>query len=173
MKKGTTTATVVLFAVYGIFLASLPASAGQHQPQLHPLLPDLVVSLKLVIKRYVNHNGVTCFSTMPKYTVSNKGQATAKKFSVKLYYKAQTKNRFQYWSEAPNLTLAPGKSRTFPPSAVDENVWCADKKGKVGFRVIAVYSGKEKSKTNNETVKLFPRLNMPPGVDFKQLGHSQ
>ena len=165
--KALGTTIICLCIISLISLIVSPGWAGPPTPPVHQLLPDLVVNLKLVVKKYVNFEGVTCYSTMPEYTVTNKGLATAKNFSVKVYWMRQGKTQgkaFRLCGENPSLTLAPGKSWTQKASAVNDNVWCADKKGKVGFRVIAVYSGKEKNKKNNTATAYFLDFTAHPDV---------
>jgi hypothetical protein len=157
MKKGKKTLCICFISLWMGFVMALPALAGSPKPPVSQLLPDLVVSLKLVTKKYVNYKGVTCYSVMPEYTVTNKGQATAKTFQIKIYRKAQGK-AFENWSTSGSPTLKPGKSWTHKASAVDENVWCADKTGEVGYRVVADAPNKviETNENNNTAMKQFP-----------------
>ena len=41
------------------------------------------MKVSLNVKKYTNDKGVTCDSTTPVYTATNKGQAPAKKFGIK------------------------------------------------------------------------------------------
>jgi len=162
-EKKITAAAIITMGI--LFLGAFVARGGQPQPMEKKLLPDLVVRLKLVAKKTSGSGKTACYSVMPEYTVTNQGQVAARNFQVRIYRKGQGATQgkaFKYWGSTGNLTLAPNQRWTYKGSAVDENVWCSDKKGKVGFKVTVVYSGKEKTKQNNTAVKLFPKFHIQP-----------
>ncbi|RTZ99611.1 MAG: hypothetical protein DSY89_08015 [Deltaproteobacteria bacterium] len=63
-------------------------------------------------------------------------------------------------------SLGPGKSLTVDLGPVAQNVWCADKTGKIGFRVIVDYKNQvvESNEQNNTARVIFPAFTAHPGV---------
>ncbi len=169
MKKSKKSQLLALFIMCACFLCVQPLLAGQPRPTATLLLPDLAVKLKLVTKKFVSGKGVHCFSVRPEYTITNKGQATARNFEIKEYWKTQGRP-WEYMGGSSHHTLAPGKSYRQSPSPIYENAWCADKKDKVGFRITAVYSGREKNKRNNTAVAYFPDFTAHPEILKKKVG---
>ena len=161
MKRGIKAISICLISLWMGFVIAWPAAAGPPTPPVSQFLPDLAIRLKLITSKKDVTGGVTCYAKVPKYTVTNLGHAAVGKFSVKVYYKGQGHPGFKFYSVHNNYSLKPGESVTFNASENGQsglyaNWWCADETGKVGFRVIAVYDGKEKSKRNNIATRLFP-----------------
>jgi hypothetical protein len=165
MKKQGKRTWIVFIGLWVIgLLIAQSAKAGPPLPGHIQLLPDLAVRLKLVTKKTSCAGGKVCYSTMPEYTVTNLGQGAAKNFEVKMYRKVQDQSpgkAFQFWGSSGKRSLAPGRSWTYRANPIDENVWFADKSGKVGYKVVVVYGGREKTKNNNTDVKLFPMFHVP------------
>lgn len=136
-------------------LCVLPAQAGPPKPLAVKLLPDLVVDLKLSTKK---HTGF--YQLFLEITVTNKGQASAKNFIVKYFEKRQGEEKFRYYGESGNISLAPGKTWTLKAAGDPVTTWHQNKKGKAGFRVTVFYDGEEKDKQNNTATKLFPTWNV-------------
>ena len=151
----------VMLAMGIVFLASLAAQAGAPVPGVSKKFPDLTVSLTLRVKKYTNYKGVTCYSTTPVYTVTNRGQAAAENFRIKEEMAPQSgqgRLTWKLWGYSGPNSLGPGKSLTRDVGAVAENVWCGDKKGKVGYRVTVDDQNRvaESNEGNNTAQKIFP-----------------
>ena len=161
----------IIVAMGIVFLASLAAEAGPPQPGpvVKTLKPDLTVKLWLKVKKYTNDKGVTCYSTTPVYTVTNRGQAPAKNFGIKEAWMLQVQHPGRPWQTCgfyDRRSLGPGKSLTMDLGPVAQVCWCADKTGKIGFRVIADYKNNvaESNEHNNIATVYFPGGTAHPGA---------
>ncbi|MCU0578637.1 MAG: hypothetical protein MUF69_03735 [Desulfobacterota bacterium] len=107
--------------------------------------------------------GLTCYRVMPRYAVTNIGQAPAAGFSTKLECKPGPGVGWHLYA-SHNLTLNPGQSFTVEPNVNTMISWCEGYGYKaVGFRVTADDGNiiAESREGNNTAEKLFPSMPIP------------
>ncbi len=157
MKKRARIILVIGVGLGAGLLAALPVRAGGPVPGAHKRMPDLTVELTLKTTKYTNPHGIICYSTTPVFTVTNKGRAAAKNFRIREEWMPQGKP-WQLFGYSGSMFLGPHRNITEDLGPVAENVWCADKQGKVGFRVIVDdrYEVAESNEGNNVATKIFP-----------------
>jgi len=178
MKKRARIILVIGVGLGAGLLAALPVRAGGPVPGAHKRMPDLTVKVKLIVaKEPPDSTGVTCYSLIPDYTVTNRGNAAAGHFRVMEEWRGSSwKSRgWLMWNFIELKSLGPHKSYHFSYPRhewpVAAHYWCSDRPDKLGVR-ITVDNKNEVAESNEGNNRAFAWFDGPyyahPGV----LGHT-
>ena len=138
----TVSAALALFIL--LSSATVAAPPDHRRLPMIDMRPDLRVHLIIQHVGFFRKDGTRCYKTGPVYNVTNKGRSRAKAFKNKVYMMKQGETVWRFVG-FDTCSLNPGETRSRVWAA--SNVWCPDRPGKVGFRVV-VDGDNEVSETN-------------------------
>ncbi len=137
-------APAALALFFSLLSAALSAPPDHRRLPMIDMRPDLRVHLIIQHVGFFREDGTRCYRTGPVYNVTNKGHSRAKAFKNKVYMRKQGETVWRFMG-FDTCSLKPGETCSRVWAA--RNVWCPDRPGKVGFRVV-VDGDNEVSETN-------------------------